>query len=76
MEERYELIQTFKPVTIKLTEDHEELQREGWHKGDVIKAEREYINGKAKNAVFFGSKGRTVGAGGCVAFLGDNCELV
>ena len=71
--EEYVLHKTFKPVKIKLTEDDLELHREGWNKGDIIKGEREYINGIAQTAVWVGGKGS---ATNCVAYLCTNCELL
>lgn len=66
-------MQTFRKVLIQLTADNYELSREGHNKGDIIPAEREYVNGDAKNSVWFGGKN---GASDCIAYLGDNAEIV
>ncbi|MEP2025506.1 MAG: hypothetical protein ABJH98_18115 [Reichenbachiella sp.] len=65
--------QTFKKVNIELTENDLELQREGWKKGDRIKAEQEFIDGQAKPTVWFGGKGRAIN---CMASIGENCRII
>lgn len=67
------LVQTFKPVKIKLTSYDLELSRAGHRVGDTIEGRREYINDKPKLSVWFGSRN---GAGDCVAYIGINCNLL
>lgn len=58
---------TYKKVTIRLIYDDLELRREGYYIGDIIEAEQEVINGKPRNAYYFGN---------CVAYEGDTCEVL
>ena len=66
--------QSFKKVKVKLTVFDLELSREGYKPDDVIEADREYINGKPRPSVWFGSRSGT--AKDCVAYIGVNCRLI
>lgn len=65
--------QSFKPVLIQITEDNYELSREGFNKCNIILGQQEYINGIAKDSVWFGGRN---GTPDCVAYIGHNAEIV